>query len=226
MIRMAMITSIVLAGFLSPAIAGTTGILSLYKMTDKDSFAAAEAKLANRLQTQGCSIELAGTIIAEDGDIDLFTPDRFLYLECQSAVLGSKKRQMVFEPLIQLSSDTAFFEGALLPVTQEESEGVSQRSYILKISHYNNLDPAQRDRDLAAIGESLEGRADIYINQADISVSEAYGTKTPDEAVILYYKSAEAGERFRAANKPILKKIGAFNKNHLGDYVYYVAKPD
>ncbi|MEP3244514.1 MAG: hypothetical protein ABJN40_15360 [Sneathiella sp.] len=226
MIRMAMIASITLAGFLSPAIAGTTGILSLYKITDKGSLATAEAKLANRLRMQGCSIQLAGTILAEDGNIDLFTPDRFLYLECQSAVLGSKNRQTVFEPLIQLSSDTAFFEGALLPVKQTVSADTGQRSYILKISHYNNLDPAQRDRDLTAIGESLEGRADIYTNQADISVSEAYGARTPDEAVIIYYDSPEAGERFRAANKPILKKIGAFNKNHLEDYVYYVAKPD
>ena len=100
------------------------------------------------------------------------------------------------------------------------------RQYILKISHYNNQDPAGRNADLEHLGKVVEPVADKYHNEMFLEVHRASGMQTPDEVVAIYYDTPEAGDRFREKNQAILEKIGAFNKKHLKSFTYLVAQPD
>jgi len=119
----------------------------------------------------------------------------------------------------------AILEGDLtdLPDTARDS-AVSGRQYILKISHYNNRDIGGRDKDLASLTREAAELADAYVTGSFIGVNHASGLPTPDEVVVLFYDDAQTGERFRGNNKGLLRKIGAFNKTHLIDTVYYIGQ--
>ncbi|MBL4907321.1 MAG: hypothetical protein JKX94_07715 [Sneathiella sp.] len=202
------------------------GVLGVFEIENTKNYQAVMTSLKTQLDANGCHIQREGMVVAENGDIDLSQPNQFLYVECVQPVLGSTDRQELFDPLKSVVSDLALLEG---PVQRPEKgtpiSDVTDRSYILKVSYYNNEDPLGRDKDLKLIGKSLEGVENIYRTEAEIAVTDAYGIKTPDEAILIYYDTLEQGEKFRSSNKQILKKIGAFNKSHLDAFIYYVAKP-
>lgn len=201
------------------------GVLGVYEVEDSQTYQAAKDNLKRRLEGRGCQIHLEGAVLGEDGDVDLTEPNRFLYLECEQTVLGSKERQKLFQPLKSVITDLAVFEGPIhRPENGKSVSKITDRSYIVKVSYYNNQDPLGRDNDLKEIEKNLEGLENIYRSEAEIAVTEAYGAKTPDEAVLIYYDTPEQGEKFRSSNKKILKMIGAFNEKHLESYIYYIAK--
>ncbi len=201
------------------------GVLGVYEIESSKAYQAAKAKFKAQLDGKGCRVYLEGAVLAENGDIDLSEPNRFLYLECEHTVLGSKDRQDLFQSLKSVVNDLAIFEGPIYrPENGKSTSKIADRSYIVKVSYYNNRDPLGRDNDLKDIGKSLEGLQNIYRSEAEISVTDAYGAKTPDEAVLIYYDTPEQGEKFRSSNKNILKMIGDFNKEHLESYIYYIAK--
>lgn len=229
MIKLGMIT--VLAGLVSLSMVQTAnakvGMFGIYEVENEAAHKGVIEGVKNSLTNQGCHIKLEGSVVMEQGDIDLPTPNRFIYAECEQPVLGSDKHQSLFDPLKSVAEDMALFEGPVQhPEGGNSASRVLDRSYIAKVSYYNNKDPMARDMDLKAIGKSLQGRENIYRAEAEIAVTDAYGAKTPDEAVMIFYDSPEQGDQFRANNKSILKNIGAFNKSHLEDFIYYILKPE
>lgn len=171
----------------------------------------------------GCEIVRQGAILAEDGDIDLDQPSQFILAQCDQPILDDADQRAAFETLAGEGAALALFEGLpvdLPPVT----EPALARQYILKVSYYNNEDLARRYEDLTTIRTKVAASPDRYHNEAEILITRAMGTLTPDAVDVIYYDNAEAGNRFRDGNGEVLGLIGAFNDDHVDDFIYYVGR--
>ena len=203
------------------------GLLGLYKVDDAAVFETALRAFEQDIADRGCALSREGMIVGEDGDIDIDTPSRFLWLTCAAPLLRGADTRAVFAKLEAGAHRLALLEGEVF-AGENGASRVAGRAYILKVSHYNNDDPDARDADLAALQATVATRADRYKLEAFIAVSHAVGMTTPDEAVLIYYDDPQQGERFRGGNGDIMKAIGGFNKDHLTDFIYYfgAVRPD
>lgn len=214
----------------SAADASPYGVLGLYQVKDQTKFEAALTSFESQTKGHGCKILREGKIVAKEGEIDIFkvgvfseTPDHFVLLSCEKSLLSSSKSRALFRGLESGGDRVALLEGDIMMLPGANSNSaVQERSYIFKVSIYNNEDPDGRDRDLAALGKATASRPDKYQAEAVVMVSRAIGMPTPDEVTVLYYDSPEAGERFRNNNADIMDSVNAFNDRHLIDYVYYM----
>jgi len=197
------------------------GIVGLYQVENPQT-AIVDEKSASRL---GCMIRHTGIIAAAQGEIGLAKPNQFVFLACDKALLGNSKNRNALSMIVKNGKNLALLEGSLMdfPIAGGAS-AVPGRQYILKISHYNNKNADKRDTELNQLTKEAGALADTYVTESFIAVNEAIGLPTPDEVVILYYDTPEAGDRFRKNNGDLLKKIGKFNQDHLVDAVYYVGK--
>lgn len=129
--------------------------------------------------------------------------------------------------LIQLHKTTknlAILEGSFLNFNRDlMATSGTERSYILKLSDYNNAKPKQRNIDLSEIDKMVKTREHKYTTEASLRINDANGMKRPDEVVVIHYDSKEDGEIFRKNNGDILIKIGQFNQNHLTQFSYLIA---
>ncbi len=201
------------------------GVLALLQVRDTASYDNQLSGFEEKTQAMDCSILREGPVVAEDGDINLDQPNRFIYLDCQVPLLGTPSGRNLITELGRGSAYVAAMEGTkLFHDTAPLSKQAGERAYILKVSHYNNSNPNKRDQDLSSLGEIVLPRADAYQQEAFIGVTQAYGMETPDEAVVLYYDDVGAGDRFRDNNPDILDKIVDFNDSHLTNYIYYFAQ--
>ncbi|MBV1903851.1 MAG: hypothetical protein KUG58_09470 [Marinosulfonomonas sp.] len=197
------------------------GVLGLYKAEDAQVFSIDTAQL-NAL---GCTIRHTGIIGAAQGSIELEQPNQFVLLACGESLFDDPEKRSQIEGLAGAAQGLAVLEGELtdFPGAKRDS-ALSQRQYILKIGYYNNRDVDARDQQLGALTKQAESLPDAYATQSFIGVNHASGLARPDEVVVLYYDSPDAGERFRKNNKGLMAKIGAFNKTHLNQSVYYVGQ--
>lgn len=197
------------------------GILALY---DGDQLTGDIAGFAIP-EENGCQVRRAGIIETQLGDIGLDQPSQFVFLACRDGLLSTPDRKKVLTGLQGSPRMLAILEGSLQDLDALANEpGLSTRQYILKISHYNNLDIEARDRDLREIGRLTTKRDDQYTNESYVGVTHAMGMPTPDEVVVISYQSPDHGARFRKNNPDIMALIGTFNKRHLGETIYYSGK--
>ncbi|WP_299372432.1 hypothetical protein [uncultured Kiloniella sp.] len=210
---------------LSFAETSNKGVLALINTNDTAAYDSKLEHFETKVNTQGCNILREGPVLAEDGDIDLDQPNRFIYMACTSSLLGRPDGRALISELNQGIEYAVAVEGvSILHDDTSFKKTATARSYILKVSHYNNTAPTQRDQDLTTLGALVRPRSDTYKTEAFVGVSQAYGMPTPDEAVVIYYDSPDAGDRFRKNNPDILEKVVDFNDKHLNDFVYYVAQ--
>ncbi len=201
------------------------GVLALINTDDAATYDSTLSDFETKVNAQGCRILREGPVLAEDGDIDLDQPNRFIYMTCSSSLLGHTDGRALISELNQDLEYVIAVEGtSILHDEISFEKTATARSYILKISHYNNSNPVQRDGDLSTLEDLVHPRADTYKTEAFVGVSKAYGIPTPDEAVVIYYDSPDAGNRFRENNPDILEKIADFNDKHLNDFIYYIAQ--
>ncbi|WP_120496827.1 hypothetical protein [Kiloniella sp. EL199] len=211
----------------SLSLAETTskGVLALINTDDVATYDNKLGTFETRVNAQGCRILREGPVLAEDGDIDLDQPNRFIYMTCSSSFLGHTDGRKLISQLNQGLEYAVAVEGVTILHDEASFERTATtRSFILKVSYYNNSNPAQRDEDLSTLGTLVHPRTDTYQTEAFVGVSQAYGIPTPDEAVVIYYDTPDAGNRFRENNPDILKKIIDFNDKHLNDFIYYIAQ--
>jgi hypothetical protein len=172
----------------------------------------------------GCTITRQGDIVKRQGNLDLPEVARFAILGCENEQLGQKGYA---EELFVEADPLILVEGGLKALSgQAPAADVGQRSYIIKLSHYNNADPQARDADFKAIGKAVAPLDEKYHPELFVAVRRAVGMQTPDELAVIYYDSPEAGSRFRETNQAILEMVGAFNKSHMKSFVYLYAKVD
>jgi hypothetical protein len=184
-------------------------------------------QLEKQARPLGCALRREGKIIKAQGNYDVPDINGFFLLECETSFLESNLSSHVIEGLKDSTENLMLVEG---PVSQFGSFGLAKsgnnNSYIFKLSDYNNISIEQRNRDLMKLGSLVKTRKDRYKTEAFIRVTDAYGMQRPDEVVVIYYDSPEAGERFRANDKnaDIMALLGKFNKEHLTQASYLIAQ--
>lgn len=212
-----------LAGSATPARAGEVGVFGFYQVKDAGRYSEVLKALEGSLGGRGCAVRREGEIATTDGSLNVDKPNRFLLVECTGPLLAARATRALFGPLEAVTSHLVLAEGKLQRFADGFSAPGVGRAYLIKVSHYNDRNPKQRDRELAAIQQRVETRSDRYQNEAIITPSRALGMTTPDEVVVLSYDDSKAAERFRKANGDILEAIGAFNEAHLVTFAYFTA---
>ena len=136
----------------TPAFCGEVGLLGLYQVDDAGRYAEALKGLERSVGDRGCAVRREGEIATMDGSLKVAKSNRFLLLECTGSLLKESATRVVFEPLGAATNHLMLAEGELdrLGGSGFCPPGIG-REYIIKVSHYNNRDPEQRDRDLTAI---------------------------------------------------------------------------
>lgn len=205
----------------TPVLGANLGILALYQMDDTQKYQQALQTLEQTLTQQNCQLRREGKIAGVKGKLDLNQTNRFLFLTCDSALLKNKTTRALLNPLQNTTNHLVLIEGELtLSEAMKPAPVGKNRSYILKISYYNNVNPDRRDDDFTHIGQLKSQRPNHYQSEASINVSRAIGITTPDKISIIYYPQSQQGKQFRKNNPDILQKIGDFNKAHLTQFGY------
>lgn len=225
--RTARITAVAAAAMMmiistgNEAMAQQIGVVGLFKI---DPGAAANVD-QQKITNLSCQIRRAGAVVGEQGDIDVERPNHFIFLACEHSLLSVAAKREVLSGLISEGEALAFLEGALTDNPDNDSSSdATDREYILKVSHYNNRDTDGREQDLERIMRAVGSDPDRFIDESFIALNRSVGMPTPDEVVILFYESSKRADRFRKNNPKILRDIGAFNKAHLNDFIYYAGK--
>ncbi len=205
----------------SDALARQIGVIGLYEAT-KPANISIDMKETGAL---GCQLRRAGMIIDEQGDIGIDQPNIFVFLACDDSILADTAKRHALNGLVSMGKAVAVLEGALVDMpSPSDNKEISNRQYVLKVSHYNNLDTDARERDLDLLTKEAELRPDAYAAESFIAVNRALGMQTPDEVVVLFYDTPEQGDRFRKNNPDVMGKVDNFNKSHLDEHIYYVGK--
>ena len=141
-----------------------------------------------------------------------------------SAVSGRVRRKAL-GGLMPKAKALAVLEGNLTDSPDLDTmSAAADRQYILQISRYNNLDTDAPEQDLKRIMQSVKPRPNRFLDESFIAVNRSMGMPPPDEVVILFSASAKQADRFRKDDPDILKKVGALNKAHPDDYIYYMGR--
>jgi len=182
-------------------------------------------QLERDIKAQECIVLREGKSFGGQGNYQLPPTNSFFVLKCEQSLLAQKSAQSVIESLNNETHNLVLLEGhdsqsnKLSPI-----EPGTNRSYIFKLSDYNNTSPVQRNLDLAQLNTSAQSVEHHYVTEASIRVHDAYGMERPDELVVIYYDSATDGQKFRDNNPELMGKIGRFNQDHLTRFSYISAE--
>lgn len=223
-----LILSVVILGFSPSGVARAVdiGILGLYSLHDGESPVEVLGRLGSELADRGCSLRRQGRIDGTNGPLTLPDVERFVVVECKTSLLesaGGRAALQRFENTAKSAGKArtvVWLEGVLTQSEGLAAETNPDRAYTIKLSRYTDGASAIRDREVAAISEDASRRRNAFRNEAVIAVSRTTGIDALDEVTLLYYAGPVEAKAFREANGDLLKRIGAFNKAHLTDYVY------
>ncbi|MDC0660734.1 hypothetical protein N6L27_22235 [Leisingera sp. SS27] len=201
----------------APALA-ETGLFLAWPAQPAAALSQWDQAAAARLQDAGCSLHRSGTISGGFGPLDWPQMDGFRLYRCDSPVLASLAASGATAALARHGHQPVLFEGrlSLFPTDAPGAEA----EYIVKLSHYNNLDAARRNEDLAALGDSISDLDNVWQTEGILTPATALGTLRPDDVTFLYYRTGAEAEAFRAANPGVLEQVGLFNKAHLTAFTY------
>jgi len=179
---------------------------------------------APQLQDAGCSLHRSGTISGSLGPLDWPRMEGFRLYSCASPVLDALSASGATALLDRHGQQPVLFEGSLT-LFPTEVPG-AEAEYIVKLSHYNNLDTARREGDLATLGSAISDLKNVWRTEGVLAPDKALGTVRPDDLTFLYYHTGAEAEAFRAANPGVLEQVGRFNKAHLTAFTYLGAAVD
>jgi hypothetical protein len=197
--------------------AGEIGVLGLIEVSDPAGYELALDRLGSSLAEHGCTIRRGGSVSGTRGSLELPESNRFLLLQCDASLLagpGSK----AFASLAPHAKARVLLEGG--SVWSSGDSVVAERVYAIKLSQFNNHEPELRNQELASLGSDAASRPHAWVNESVIAVDRAWGISRPDDVTVLYYRSPEDAKVFRAQNKDILARVGAFNEAHVESFVY------
>ncbi len=200
--------------------AESSGVLGLYEVNKNTTPALTLKKIEQHAQLQGCSVRREGTVENIQGNYSLKEANRFFLLECEKNHQGNMINQYLFSTLKTLESLVLVAGNMSQMGNFGLSEPAGKRSYIIKLSDYNNKNPATRESDLQNLGKKNQTLKHHYMQEAFIRVNDAAGIKRPDEVVVIYYHTSKDAKIFRSSNASFMKKIGQFNDDHLSQYSY------
>ncbi len=223
-----LIATLVLAGIsiAQNVQAETVGLVGMFYTEKPAVHHTAMANLEQQVDAQGCTLRREGNILATNGNYEIEPVNHFFFLECEQNLLSRPSSQTWIDQLNETTGNLVLFEG---PFKRRNSASISapgeRRSYILKLSDYNNINPGKRGADLAWLGETVQTRQHKYTSEAHVNISATHGMERPDEVVFIHYPSMEDGEKFRnnKDNADVMAGIEAFNRDHLSQFSYFVA---
>ena len=207
--------------FISPvSLAQSTGVLGLYQTSSQMSHSNINT-LEKTAHQSGCAIRREGSVLGAQGNYDLDSINGFFLLECEKPVMDGSSKQDIFARLKKQLNQLKLMEGNINQFGQFGlAQAAGKRSYILKVSDYNNQTPIKRERDLALLGKQKQTLNNHYNVEAFLKVNDAAGMARPDEVVVIYYDSPQQAEQFRAGNPEFMEKIGQFNQDHISRFSY------
>ncbi|MFT5163262.1 MAG: hypothetical protein ACI9FJ_001848 [Alteromonadaceae bacterium] len=206
----------------APAMASNIGLVGFYQVDNDKSYSKTLTELDKSAVGQGCAVRREGPIAGVQGNLDSEKANRFFVMECQSSVLQTNASQHIFNGLSSVVKNLSIVEGDLNKFGQSSLiDKGENRSYLIKLSYYNNKNVNKRNKDLAMMGMNGSSRANHYKTEAFIDVTKAQGMTRPDEAVVIYYDSPKEGTSFRINNEDFIEEIGKFNVEHLNGFAYY-----
>ncbi len=205
------------------ASAQTTGVMGLFQSSN-EAFPNTIKNLESLAKTQGCALRREGKVLGAQGNYDLKEVNAFFFLECETTLLTKEGSQILIGGLEKSTENLMLVEG---PVSQFGEFALSNsgvnKSYIIKLSDYNNANPKKRDMDVKALGEVAQTRKHHYKTEAFVRITNAHGLERPDEAVVIYYDTPKDGPLFRKNNEDLMEKIAQFNQDHLTQFSYIAA---
>ena len=204
--------------------AETIGILGLFQATNKSAVRSAVEQLEKDSVANECVLRREGMIINDQGTYELGALDSFILIECERSLLSNGKFPSLLKRINAAGNNSKFLEG---PINQFGHLGLSEpgagRSYIIKLSDYNNISPQQRETELLSLSAAVGHVKDHYNAEASIHVVNAQGMSRPDDVTVIYYNSSESGNKFRENNPDYMTRISHFNEKHLRRFSYLEA---
>ncbi len=202
------------------AMAKSVGVIAMFKVNDDKTHSLLMARLDEQTKILGCALRREGNILGRQGDYELKDVNAFFLLECENMLLKNHS-EAIINQLKKTTKNLMLVEG---PMSQFGEFGLSKpginKSYIIKLSDYNNEKPLQREQDLGLLSSIAKTRKNHYNNEAFVRINNAYGMARPDEAVVIFYNTPQDGPLFRSNNQDLMAKIGAFNQHHLSRFSY------
>jgi len=169
----------------------------------------------------GCLLSREGLIVDEQGNLGLGKPDHFILFVCEASLLEKDKGKRLLGTFDKTTKSFSVYEGSM----NELGKNIEGRSYLIKVSAYNDSAPAKRNSDAAMLGKDNATRAHHYKTEAFINVSASKAVKKADEVVVIYYDTPQDAAAYREQNKDHLEKIDRFNSVHLSAFSYYFVAP-
>ncbi len=205
--------------------AQSVNLVGMFQTPNTQTHSETISQLEQDANSQDCHLLREGKTLGAQGSYALQPHDSFFVLKCSQALLNQTRAQPLIEHLNQNTNNLILLEGK----DNQRSGGNltangTQRSYIFKLSNYNNRSPKQRDVDLMQLTTGSKKPKYHYVTEASIRIDEAYGMERPDKLTIMYYQSADDGKKFRHNNPDLMKKIGQFNQDHLTQFSYISAQ--
>jgi len=214
--------SILLGSFSTAFVqAESTAVFGLYNEKIIEDNKGLTVQLERLGTASGCSLRREGNVNQVQGNYQLNKASGFFLFECEAEESTQIINQSLLRILEGKADNIVLLEG---PVSQFGMFGLAtaagERSYIIKMSDYNNHSPKRRNLDLQALGKTRDALQYHYKPEAYIRVNEAIGMRRPDEVVVVYYDSPGEAEKFRSQNEPFIEQIGRFNMDHLSQFSY------
>lgn len=206
------------------SVANGIGIFGLHNPTSPEQHQVVLKQIKHNEQMRDCNLLRHGKTNGAQGNLNVAENNHYFMLECPTTILSLAGISKTLESINKNTRNLMLLEGNFSDINREGlSQDSSKRAYILKISHFNNKQPAQRTRELAAFKKEAYALDNHYYREAFINVQHAYGVKRPDELAIIYYDTQESGDKFRQNNPKFIEKIGQFNMKHLTEFTYVFA---
>lgn len=207
-----------------PIQAKSIGLVGMYQLNAENNQKDIIKNIQINTAKVGCQLQRDGKVIDNKGNYALKTINQFFVLVCDSEILASSVSKPWLTQLKQETENLALLEGEFAFINENSfTQSGIKRSYILKLSEFNNYDPVARHNDLDKLGNMVKSMDNRFTNESVIRVNEAYGMKRLDEVTVIYYDTPEAGMKFRQNNEDVLEQVGAFNLTHLTGFSYLFA---
>ena len=213
-----------LAPTVNAAQISTLGVVGLYHADNKNSQDDTLKEVFDLANRHKCSIMRNGDILDQKGKSLKIEANQYFIAKCDITALDKNTLLNWADELKKHVSNVVLLEGNMdIPNILASENKSSERSYIIKISHFNNLNPKQRNVDLKHLGELVSKVAPKYNVESQLHITNTYGMPSPNKITTIYYHSAAEGDNFRSNNRDILEKISNFNNDHIESFVYLFA---
>ncbi|MBV1915648.1 MAG: hypothetical protein KUG72_09700 [Pseudomonadales bacterium] len=201
---------------------GVTGLFISLKVNDIQAYKQWRKTTRSTFQAHNCVPYRSGKLIGGNGTLKWGDSDRFSLMTCKSPVLADLAAKGFISKLSSLTDGLNMTEGRLKLMSDKMPSKNSE--YLIKVSHFNNLNASSRQRDLANIDSRARGTRNAWIDDAILEPTASVGIIRPDNLTFLYYPKVGQGKAFRENNPDLMNEIGRFNQVHVERVTYLAAQ--